>query len=612
MVAIDFWIAAILSRDFVAFLSSDGGIGVDVLGNWRYYYRQRSIMQARSSHSSAFTLRTERLGPLPLVNHFIDRMGLGALLEKHVPTTDRRCRLSHAQALGVLVRSIVVEREPIYRAQETVHGFAAGLFGVADDELESLSDDRLGRALDRLFEADRAALLTEVVLGVAKRFAVQLERLHNDSTSIAFCGQYHHQRGPSQTGQRPAVLTFGYSKDHRPDLKQLPFILTTDADGGVPVQFRTADGNTSDSVTHIETWNTLRTVAGRADFLYVADSKLCSHDNLTYIDRAGGRFVTVLPRSRREDRQFRKWMQTGVPAWEVVWDRPYVRHPDGPRDIWSVYRDPLGSAEGFTLTWVWSHLLTLRQQERRHRNIALATEALEALRGRILGPRSRVRGGARIDLEIEMILEQHRVRRYFKVKRVPRPEHTFKQTHRGRPGPDTEYRRLTKRRYDIQWTIDQAAIDYDKKSDGMYPLICNDRSLTAAQVLVAHKGQPMIEKRFEQLKTVHEIAPVFLKNTGRIEAFFTLYFFALLIQALIERQLRLEMQQRKIPELPIYPEQRRCKHPTTEQILRLFSLAERHTLLRNERPAQVFRPELTDIQSQTLDLLGVPETAFSG
>jgi transposase len=55
-------------------------------------------------------------------------------------------------------------------------------------------------------------------------------------------------------------------------LKQLLFILTTDADGGVPVQFRTADGNTNDSVTHIETWTTLRAVAGRADFLYVADS----------------------------------------------------------------------------------------------------------------------------------------------------------------------------------------------------------------------------------------------------------------------------------------------------------------------------------------------------
>jgi hypothetical protein len=137
-------------------------------------------------------------------------MGLAALLEKHVPTGDKRCRVPHAQALGVLVRSIVVEREPIYRAQETVHGFAAGLFGVAGEDIQSLSDDRLGRALDRLFEADRAALLTEVVLAVAKRFAVQLERLHNDSTSIAFCGQSRDGR-VSKSGQRAPAITYGYS-----------------------------------------------------------------------------------------------------------------------------------------------------------------------------------------------------------------------------------------------------------------------------------------------------------------------------------------------------------------------------------------------------------------
>jgi transposase len=567
-------------------------------------------MQARTPRSADFSLKTERLGPLPLVNHFIDRMGLAALFDKYVPTTDPRCRVSHAEALGVLLRSIVVEREPIYRAQETVHGFATGLFGVAGGNLKSLSDDRLGRALDRLFEADRAALLTEVVLAVAKRFAVQLRELHNDSTSIAFCGQYRDQRPSSRSGKRAPALTYGYSKDHRPDLKQLLFILTTDADGGVPVQFRTADGNTNDSITHIETWTTLRAVAGRADFLYVADSKLCSHDNLSFIDKAGGRFVTVMPRSRREDKLFRKWLQTDTPSWELVWDRPAARRLEGPRDVWSVYRDPLGSAEGFTIIWVWSTLLTLRQQARRHRNIATAIEALTALRRRILGPRSRVRGGPRIDLEVELILEQNHARRYLKVKRIPRPEHTFKQTHRGRPGPDTEYRRVTRRRYDLEWSIDQTAIDYDKKSDGMYPLICNDRNLTAAQVLEAHKGQPTIEKRFEQIKTVHEIAPVFLKNTMRIEAFFTLYFLALLVQALIERELRLAMKRERIKELPIYPEQRLCKRPTTEQILRLFSLAERHTLLRDATVVQSFPPLLTELQRQSLDLLGVPAHAF--
>lgn len=121
-------------------------------------------------------VHTERLGPLPLINHFVARMGLMELLERHVPTTDGRSTLSHAQALGVLLRSIVVEREPVYRQQETATGFAAGLFRVDAAQAARLSDDRIGRALDRLFDADRAALLTGVVLAVAQRFALGLQQ----------------------------------------------------------------------------------------------------------------------------------------------------------------------------------------------------------------------------------------------------------------------------------------------------------------------------------------------------------------------------------------------------------------------------------------------------
>ena len=53
---------------------------------------------------------------------------------------------------------------------------------------------------------------------------------------------------------------------------------------------------------------------GRADFLYVADSKLCSREAMGHIAAGGGRFVTVLPRSRGEDRWFRDWAQTHHPA----------------------------------------------------------------------------------------------------------------------------------------------------------------------------------------------------------------------------------------------------------------------------------------------------------
>ncbi|HKF12424.1 MAG TPA: IS1634 family transposase [Xanthobacteraceae bacterium] len=555
------------------------------------------------------TLLIERLGPLPIINHFIARMGLDDAFARHVPS-DARCVVPHARALGVLLRSIIVEREPIYRQQETVNGFAAGMFGIAAEEMEHLGDDRLGRALDHLFDADRAALLTDVVLAVGQAFALKFDEFHNDSTTVSFCGAYRSAWGRKIRGRTAPAITYGHSKAHRPDLKQLLFILTMAADGNIPVAFRCSDGNTSDSRTHIETWNTLRAVAGRADFLYVADSKLCSRENMDHIDRAGGRFITVLPRSRSEDEQFRKWIQTNTPDWTLVWDRPHPRYADGPRDRWFVFRAPLPSGEGWTLVWVWSTLLTLRQQARRERNMAAASEDLSDLRERLAGPRTRLRRAADIDFQVKTILEKHHVARYLKVERVVREDHIYKQARRGRPGPSTIYRKITKPRFDIEWTIDQNAIAYDHKSDGMYPLITNDRNLSPAQVLEAHKGQPMIEKRFEQIKTVHEIAPVMLKNEGRIEALFTLYFLGLLVQALIEREVRLAMKREKIDELPLYPEQRDCARPTTEQILRLFSLAERHRLLHDGKPVQSFDVQFTELQRQVLALLGVSEDAF--
>ncbi|MBE7524498.1 MAG: hypothetical protein HS109_19260 [Burkholderiales bacterium] len=186
------------------------------------------------------------------------------------------------------------------------------------------------------------------------------ERLHNDSTSIAFCGQYRrrpaascagapHRRSPSAFQGPPPGFAPAAVHPHRHRR-------------GVPASFRCADGNTSDSVTHVQTWEALRAVAGRADFLYVADSKLCSYENMRHIDAAGGRFVTVMPRSRQEDARFRQWIQTHDPAWEQVWDRPNTRHRDGPRDCWYVYRQPLPSMEVWPITWVWSTLLTLHQR----------------------------------------------------------------------------------------------------------------------------------------------------------------------------------------------------------------------------------------------------------
>lgn len=562
------------------------------------------------ARGSSFVLQSERLGPLPVVNHFLDRLDLEALLDRFVPTQDRRYSLPHAKALGVLLRSIIVEREPIYRQYETVKTFAPGLFGLDREEIEHLTDDRLGRALDALFDADRGTLLTEVVVRAAAEFSLSFDELHNDSTTIRFTGQYRRAHGRSIRGKRAPWITYGRSKDRRPDLKQLLFVLTATADGGVPVQFRREDGNTNDSPTHIETWETLRKVAGRPDFLYIADSKLCSRENMDYLDHRGGRFVTVIPRNRLEDGEFRKWIQTHEPEWELVWDRPNPRRKYAPRDRWWVFRYPIPSREGWPVTWVRSSLLALHQEQRRRERTAKAVEELEDLKRKLQSPKTRLRKASEVDLRIANILSHRRVARYLKVKRTIRQEHVYRQKTPGRPGPQTEYRRRTRRRHDINWEIDQAAIDYDRKSDGMYPLLTNDRSLSSADVLRAHKAQPIIEKRFQQTKTVHEIAPVLLKNEDRVEALFVLYFLALLVQALIERELREAMRQHDIEELPIYPEERACRCPTTEQILRLFSLTEQHVLSRRGKLVQVFHARLTELQSQVLALLQVPTRKF--
>lgn len=561
--------------------------------------------------NDSFELRTERLGPLPIVNHFLERLGVEDLLNRFVPTLDQRYILGHAKALGVLLRSIIVEREPIYRQQETVSTFLPDSFGLLPEHLGSLEDDRIGRALEHLFDADRGALLTELAIGMGEEFSVSLEEIHNDSTTIRLSGHYRRARGRALRGKRGPWITYGHSKDHRPDLKQLLFILSSSADGGVPVQFRCGDGNSNDAKTHIETWEALRKVAGSAAFLYVADSKLCTRENMDHIDKAGGRFVTVLPRSRLEDSEFRSWIQKNEPVWELAWDRPNPRRRYGPRDRWWVFRFPIPSKEGWPVIWVYSSLLALRQEEFRRERIARAVEELSELKEKLRSRRTRIRSAYEVDSRIQEILHDTNVADYVRVERTIAEEHTYRQATKGRPGPQTQFVRKTRRRHDIVWRIDELAIAYDRKSDGMYPLLTNDKTLSPQRVLQAHKEQPKIEKRFEQTKTVHEIAPVFLKNEDRIEALFLLYFIALVVQALIERELRKAMAERGIEELPLYPEERRCRRPTTEQVFRLFSRAERHVLSRGGDVVQVFQAELTPLQREILDLLGVPLRVYA-
>ncbi len=93
-------------------------------------------------------------------------------------------------------------------------------------------------------------------------------------------------------------------------MKQIVFSLSLSADGAVPVHFKTYSGNRTDDTTHIETWKQIRAVAGRSDFLYVADCKVCTDQQLAFITGQAGRVVTLLPETWREVKTFKQALRT--------------------------------------------------------------------------------------------------------------------------------------------------------------------------------------------------------------------------------------------------------------------------------------------------------------
>jgi len=96
-------------------------------------------------------------------------------------------------------------------------------------------------------------------------------------------------------------------------------------------------------------------------------------------------------------------------------------------------------------------------------------------------------------------------------------EEAFRQTTRGRPSKQTQYLRETRSRFTLTWKLNVEAIAEAEREDGVFPLLTNDRELSATEVLQAYKRQPLLEKRFSQFKTDFAVAPVYLKNVSRIQ-----------------------------------------------------------------------------------------------
>ena len=553
------------------------------------------------------------LGSLPVVNPFLRRLKLEAILSPYLPSLDRRQKLAPIRALLVLLRNLLVSREPLYGVGAWAAPFEPSLLGLSRSEVALLNDDRIGRALEDLFDADRPSLVLRVVVQAVREFGLRLDRFHNDSTTISFHGLYRVADGRRRRGKPTPKITFGHPKDHRSDLKQLLWNLTVTEDGTVPVDYQVLSGNVTDDQIHRQTWDVLATLAGGPDFLYVADSKLCTKVNLLHIDDRKGRFLTVLPATRKEDRRFRDWMQGHEVPWKEVLRRAHPSKRTHPPDVFRAYEDPDGSAEGFRVVWFHSTEKEKRDRQERDDKIDRAVRELQSLRDRLASPRTRLRRRDKVDKAVERLLEATGAKRWLEVAVTRHDEEKYRQSKPGRPGPQTTYRRKLRLRFDVAWMPNEETRRYDLKTDGIFPMITNDRKLSPKKILKAYKlGQPRLEVRHHHLKAFHQVAPQYLKSVTRIEAFLCVYFLALLVNALIEREIRSGMKRRRVRSLALYYEDRPCKRPTTEQVLKAFDGLMLHRLrMRDaENGGHVYPPELTPLQRRLLRLLGLPPDVY--
>lgn len=545
-------------------------------------------------------LQRFHVGALPLLERILRRLRLREILEETLPPSGRQ-GVGTAQTLELLALNLTFAKDPLYELAAWVQGLDLRALGYRQRPAVRFTDDRFARALDALYATDRTSLLTRLAVAAIQAFEVQCEAIHNDSTSVKAFGRIPRQ---TRTGLE---LRFGYSKDHRPDLRQLVYSLSISEDGAVPIHHHVYAGNRNDETTHIETWNALCRIHGRPDFLYVADCKLCTHQQLAHIVEHGGRAVTVLPESWLEARRFKDQLRAAPPPKQLIWRRP-TPNQESTTECFSLfagnYQTDLG---GYTLHWFVSSEKRRRDQLVRQEGLAAAEAALAQLAPKLNAYHLKRR--ADILRAVNDILQKHRVVGLL-VVRLQRHLTRVRRRRPGRPGPKVPYRYAYRFAYSLHWSRDPELLRRQARTDGVFPLLSTDRSLPPKRVLQAWKFQPRLEKRFAQFKSVHQAAPLLFKKIERVEANMFVFFIALLLQALLERLLRLQLTKRKAPPLKLYPEDRDAPHPTTSQVLKTFEGLSTYVLSANGQPTEEFHDELSSTHRAVLSLLDMTEAQF--
>ncbi|HEY9613166.1 IS1634 family transposase [Allocoleopsis sp.] len=232
--------------------------------------------------SIASAIRVQDLDHCGLVAGIIDQMGLVEKIDREVGTHPQEILSAGVAVKAMILNGLGLVSAPLYLFEKFFVGKATAHLLGEGIQPEHLNDDRLGRVLEQLFEAGLTSVFVKIALAAAAQFEVSRDSLHLDSSSFHVHGAYLTQGAIAAEEPAALAITHGYSRDHRPDLKQFIIDLMCSGDGDVPLYLRVADGNESDQAIFAQLMKDFR-AQWDCDALFVADAALYSEENLNVL-----------------------------------------------------------------------------------------------------------------------------------------------------------------------------------------------------------------------------------------------------------------------------------------------------------------------------------------
>ena len=543
-------------------------------------------------------VQTQAVGFAPILRHYFDRCGIQRIIDENVELDPRRKILTHGEAAVAMITGILFQVMQLYRICKFAVEKNVLRVLLPQIEPEQYFDDRLADTLDALFACGIGDLDMLITGHMIEVFKIQNQACHNDTTSVSVYGQADNRKT-----DQGIQITFGHSKKHRRDLKQLVWSMSVSNDHAFPLFQKAYSGNTADVTTYVEQWHKLIDLLARRDFLYVADSKLITHETMAHIHDNDGVFIAPAPMYESYKTVFEDALNKHDYEQLIFYKGRFNRGFEVPMDF--KYED---KSYRLRMIILFDHGLCARKRKTLQNRIDRTTAAFQELTGKL--NRYKLKTHEAIDKVCAAILKKHKTAPFFTYTITNTPITSYKNKKPGRPSKTAKSDRvaIVQDHFKVQLVFDQDAFDRGLSRCGYYPLLTNQSpdKLSIEAAMLAHKKQYKCEHTFRRSKGPYSLEPVYLHTPERIEAFLLLFKIALQMVVLIERTARANIRQRDRGLDGFMPNRKDVRNPRSEYLLKEFEDIVKGQMPLPDGNTYGFVSKLKPLQQDILSILSVP------